>query len=641
MIRARLFAILVITTFGASIAAEQLLARVSGTGVGAVRGTFQEPDAPPAESAPANEKPDAPQEEGKAEQEPAGQDGEADLEKAIELKAKAQTTRELDEVVDLCETALAKGLDESSKQLAQTMIKTTLFDHAKQLSDRIFEGPRDSRWRFLRREAISRLEKVVELDPQSVEAYLMMARLALLPGGDTTQARQALDKAVEFSANDKSALSEALLLRSTLAEDEESQLADLNQAIIIDPANAKALLARGQFHHFHEDYDASATDFRAAIEQGLDDPAVLGMLIESLVDGEQFDEAATEIEKALAKDANQPAYYRLRAQVYIAQKKIDEALADIEKVLELDPKNAEALMLKTSVLYDEQRYDEAMAAVEKVLEDQPGLIRGILMRSLIHAGREEFDKAIEDVQQLVDFAPDNEGFQLQLALFYNAAKKSADAIKIYDNILEDDPQNANAIRGRGDANLSLGEHAKAIEDYERAIEIQKDDPEAGTINNLAWVLATSPQKELRDGKRSIELGLQACELVEYKESYAVSTLAAGYAEVGEWEKACEWAAKAVELGEQEKSDSLDNLKRELEGYQRKKPWRELLSENLAGPEGEETVIENAEQKPNDAAPEQAAPSSQSKPEDAPADEDKSPDDSKDGSKDGTFDSSSR
>lgn len=574
----------------------------------------QEEGAKPAEGA-NQEEGDKPKQEG-AEHEKG--DGSQDLEKAIELKSKAKTTRELDEVVELCESAIAKGLDDESKKLAEAMIKSTLFDHAKQLSTRIFDGPRDSRWRFLRREAISRLERVLKIDPQLVEAHLMVARLAMLPGGDLTEARQALDKAIEFAANDKPSLSEALLLRAALADDDDGRLADLNQAIIIDPNNTKALLSRGQYHHDKEDYAAATADFRTAIEQGSEDPTILALLLESLIADEQFDEANAEIEKALAKDANNPVYYRLRAQVRLSQEKPDEALADVNKVLELDPKNLESMLLKTSILYDQKRYDEALVVADEVLTVQPGLVRGILMRSLIHAGKEDYDKAIEDVKELVEFAPNNDGFQLQLALFYNAAKQTDEAIKIYNSILEDDPENSGAIRGRGDAYLAIGEHAKAIQDYEQVIEIQKDEPDAGTINNLAWVLATSPKPEIRDGKRSLELGLRACELVEYKESYAVSTLAAGYAEIGDFEKAREWAAKAVELGEQEKSDSLDNLRRELEGYQRNKPWRELLSEGMAGPEGEETRKEDqkqdAEKVDESAAPEKDADKTPDQPE---------------------------
>ena len=87
------------------------------------------------------------------------------------------------------------------------------------------------------------------------------------------------------------------------------------------------------------------------------------------------------------------------------------------------------------------------------------------------------------------------------------------------------------------------------------------------------MLATSPVDELRDGKRSIELATKACEVTEYKRPHILSTLAAGYAEIGDFETAIKWSKKAVELGA--KDDEVDQqLKNELESYQQKKPWRE-------------------------------------------------------------------
>lgn len=79
---------------------------------------------------------------------------------------------------------------------------------------------------------------------------------------------------------------------------------------------------------------------------------------------------------------------------------------------------------------------------------------------------------------------------------------------------------------------------------------------------------------MRDGKRTLELGLEACELTEYKKPHILSTLAAAYGEVGEFDKAVEWATKAVELGTESNEPQLDQLKQELEFYRMKKPWRE-------------------------------------------------------------------
>ena len=111
------------------------------------------------------------------------------------------------------------------------------------------------------------------------------------------------------------------------------------------------------------------------------------------------------------------------------------------------------------------------------------------------------------------------------------------------------------------------------------IKISKDEAKGlekeltGILNNYAWVLATSPDDPVRNAEKSIELGLKACELTKYERPHILSTLAAGYAEKGDWETARKWSAKAVELGSKEQ-DIDDQLKKELESYKQQKPWRE-------------------------------------------------------------------
>ena len=65
--------------------------------------------------------------------------------------------------------------------------------------------------------------------------------------------------------------------------------------------------------------------------------------------------------------------------------------------------------------------------------------------------------------------------------------------------------------------------------------------------------------------------MKACEVSEYKEPHILSTLAAAYAESGDFENAQKWAKKAVEIG---REDIQDHLEKELKSYQDGKPWRE-------------------------------------------------------------------
>jgi tetratricopeptide (TPR) repeat protein len=130
--------------------------------------------------------------------------------------------------------------------------------------------------------------------------------------------------------------------------------------------------------------------------------------------------------------------------------------------------------------------------------------------------------------------------------------------------------------------LSVGRQAEAIADYERLLELQPDD--SHVLNNLAWVLATSPDEKLRDGKRAIELATKACEVTDYKEAHILSTLAAGYAETGDFRTAIQWSQKAVAMGGEEQ---LEPLKKELESYRAGQPVRELMTEPEEPPQSDE------------------------------------------------------
>jgi tetratricopeptide (TPR) repeat protein len=132
------------------------------------------------------------------------------------------------------------------------------------------------------------------------------------------------------------------------------------------------------------------------------------------------------------------------------------------------------------------------------------------------------------------------------------------------------PERWQVHRGRADTYLMVGKHAEAMADYERALELSPDDE--SILNNLSWLLSTSPVDEVRDSSRAIELATKACELTDYKAAYILSTLAAGYAEAGDFEKAIQWSQKAVDNS----SDELrEPLTKELESYRAGKPWREI------------------------------------------------------------------
>ncbi|MCH7725442.1 MAG: tetratricopeptide repeat protein [Planctomycetes bacterium] len=498
-------------------------------------------------------------------------EGQGDLDKAIELKVIARKFTDWGKVIDLCDSALKKGLDEENEKFARRLLSSTLYEYASRLSTPIFDKkPARPQWLELRRQALSKLERAVQIDKQFGDAFYLLARLQALPDGDRRKALAAVGEAVRLAGDDKRRLSSALFLRSSMATTDDSKLADLNQAIIINPLNHEALTARGLYHMKKDQYEKAIEDFARVAKTDEKNLVIHHALAEAYTNLEKYDEALEHLKKAAELNPGSPLNHTLRARLLVLKGEPKKAIKDLDKALKAQPRNVGALLMRARLHQTVGNLEEAKKDIDQVLILQPGSVRGIMLRSLIAASDGKFGAAVADMERLLRASPTNVPWRLQLAAFLAADQRPSRAIKVLSTVLKDEPGNASAHRSRGDALLSIGKQTEALADYETVLKAEPGH--TGVLNNLAWVLATSPDDKIRDAKRSIELGKRACELTEYKRAHILSTLAAGYAESGDFETAIKWSNKAVELGE---GEVVEQLKQELESYKGKKPWREL------------------------------------------------------------------
>jgi tetratricopeptide (TPR) repeat protein len=140
--------------------------------------------------------------------------------------------------------------------------------------------------------------------------------------------------------------------------------------------------------------------------------------------------------------------------------------------------------------------------------------------------------------------------------------------------LEKDPDSAETLIARAQALQNLGEYRKAIADYEWLMDLNPQQ-QINVIahNNLAYILSTAPDEKLRDGKRALELAKKAVDL-NPTIADVHDSLAAAYAELGDFDKAIESQQKAIELRPEGKS-----VREHLKLYEQKKPLRENPSTN--------------------------------------------------------------
>ena len=95
---------------------------------------------------------------------------------------------------------------------------------------------------------------------------------------------------------------------------------------------------------------------------------------------------------------------------------------------------------------------------------------------------------------------------------------------------------------------------------------------AQSLNNLAWLLATCDDPKVRDGAGAVKFAEQAVAKTERKNPINLETLAAAYAEAGQFDKAVNAENEAIALlqNEEQKNDYTTRLKL----YESNSPYHE-------------------------------------------------------------------
>ncbi len=88
----------------------------------------------------------------------------------------------------------------------------------------------------------------------------------------------------------------------------------------------------------------------------------------------------------------------------------------------------------------------------------------------------------------------------------------------------------------------------------------------------AWLRATSPDAQHRNGKLAVESARRACELTEWHNPGELEVLAAAYAEAADFESAVKWQGKALTLTV-EPAD-IESCRERLAQYRAGKPFRQ-------------------------------------------------------------------
>jgi len=150
-------------------------------------------------------------------------------------------------------------------------------------------------------------------------------------------------------------------------------------------------------------------------------------------------------------------------------------------------------------------------------------------------------------------------------------RKYQEAVQDCNEALRKDSTFAEAALLRARANYFLGRYGESLKEIDHVINIRpRQDAFARAYCDRAWVRLTCPDQSYRNGQQALKDATAACKLVGWKDEDMIDTLAAAYAEVGDFDSAVRYEEKALAIKGVKISDS-QRLQAHLDSFKQRRP----------------------------------------------------------------------
>jgi tetratricopeptide (TPR) repeat protein len=345
-----------------------------------------------------------------------------------------------------------------------------------------------------------------------------------------------------------------------------------SQQIAANPRDSFALLMRGVVRYENDVLDRAFADVNEALRL---DPKYVAALVERAYlwqCRDRLDLALADVNQAIQLDSRNSYAYVERGVFHFGMKDFGKAIRDFEQAARLGSRSAAIHLCKGMIHVERGEGEPAIAefnlAIQrdaKRLDAYIGLATVYLLRSDSHKALEVFNKAIE-----VD--PRSPEAHQARAVYFLSHGKHEKALEDLNEAVRLDPTTASHLRVRARVLFERGEFSRALADLDGATRLEPNDAEGQ--QGRAWILATCPDANVRNGVQAVVAATRACELTGWKVPHTLTTLAAAYSETGNFAAAVEWQQKAIDLVS-DKSAQKPEYRRLLGRYMAKKPYHRV------------------------------------------------------------------
>jgi tetratricopeptide (TPR) repeat protein len=255
---------------------------------------------------------------------------------------------------------------------------------------------------------------------------------------------------------------------------------------------------------------------------------------EALATEGQIDRAVVEAAKAVNVDPSDPIARASHALGLSELGRDEEAINEAERAIELDPDDS-AVHLDLAIATKRSNPDRAIAEARRAIELGPenSSAYRFLMNCLLES--HGYTQAADLGREWLTVSPYDVAAHSTLGAAVAERGDLASAAQQLGYVLMLQPNSDQTHAQLHQIVVSL---AKAPDGLRRLREIAANAPDSPRmLDEIAWFLATYPDSSSRDGNEAVRLAERACELTDRRMPAFLATLAAAYAEAGDFPRA--------------------------------------------------------------------------------------------------------
>jgi tetratricopeptide (TPR) repeat protein len=319
--------------------------------------------------------------------------------------------------------------------------------------------------------ALDAYEKVVQEDPQALEAFRDIAELRLRMG-QPDAALQAAQHAKDLAPADPTSflfLGNVFVAQGDLAKAAEAY----ENALKLDPGNLRALENLGNYYAIL-DPDKAISYYQRYLESDPQDADIyfqMGLVYQKRGN---IQKARALYQESLELDPSQLASHLAMADLYEEQKSTAAAIAEYEHSAQIQDSNPTILLRLGNLYYRDQKWDEAEKTFRQITTLAPQDPTAHYWLARIAEEKKNWKDAAAEATQAYSLSRDPQFLPL-MAYYLTLDRQLAEAVKVLEKARESDPNNSNVLMFLGMDYLDLDQPEKAREALMKGVALYPKD----------------------------------------------------------------------------------------------------------------------------------------------------------------------